>query len=148
MIKMFRIVFWDVLPCKMIVDDGHTRRRENLKSHILWLKLRLHDASYSRESSPGDVRANVLCKSCKVRQVELWSELWLTLLLFIALMMVAVRTSETSVHFNVTTTRYIPEDSKLHTRRCQNLTSYIIILTWKSACTSPALDSREPTCTM
>jgi hypothetical protein len=46
---MFRIVFWDVLPCKMIVDhfvdhftrqyipednsEHHTRRRENLKSH-------------------------------------------------------------------------------------------------------------------
>jgi hypothetical protein len=42
----FRIVFWDVLPCKMIVDnhfrrqyipednsEHHTRRRENLKSH-------------------------------------------------------------------------------------------------------------------
>jgi hypothetical protein len=61
---MFRIVFWDVLPCKMIVNDSslmmeavrtsetsvdnhftrqyipednyehYTRRRENLKSHI------------------------------------------------------------------------------------------------------------------
>jgi hypothetical protein len=30
------------------------------------------------------------------------------------LMMVAVRTSETSVNFNVTTRRYIPEDSKFH----------------------------------
>jgi hypothetical protein len=28
--------------------------------------------------------------------------------------MEAVRTSETSVNFNVTTRRYIPEDSKLH----------------------------------
>jgi hypothetical protein len=33
----------------------------------------------------------------------------------------AVRTSETSVNFNVTTRRYIPEDSKLHTRRRENL---------------------------
>jgi hypothetical protein len=32
----------------------------------------------------------------------------------IALMMEAVRTSETSVNFNVTTRRYIAEDSKLH----------------------------------
>jgi hypothetical protein len=43
---MFRIVYWDVLPCKMIVDnhftqqyipednsEHRTRRRENLKSH-------------------------------------------------------------------------------------------------------------------
>jgi hypothetical protein len=29
-------------------------------------------------------------------------------------MMEAVHTSETSVHFNVTARRYIPEDSKLH----------------------------------
>jgi hypothetical protein len=42
----FRFVFWDVLPCKIIVDNYftwqyipedeselHTRRRENLKSH-------------------------------------------------------------------------------------------------------------------
>jgi hypothetical protein len=32
---------------------------------------------------------------------------------FIALMMEAVHTSETSVHFNMTTRRYIPEDSNL-----------------------------------
>jgi hypothetical protein len=44
---MFRVVFWDILPCKMIVDrrfrgayclpednsEHHTRRRENLKYH-------------------------------------------------------------------------------------------------------------------
>jgi hypothetical protein len=36
-------------------------------------------------------------------------------------MMEAVRTSETSVHFNVTTRCYIPEYSKHHTRRCENL---------------------------
>jgi hypothetical protein len=42
-----------------------------------------------------------------------------------ALMMEAVSTSETSVNFNVTTQRYILEDSKLHVyiRRCQNLKS-------------------------
>jgi hypothetical protein len=39
----------------------------------------------------------------------------------IALMMEAVRTSETSVNFNVITQRYIPEDSELHTRRRENL---------------------------
>jgi hypothetical protein len=46
----FRIVFWDVLPCKIIVDNYftlqyipenkselHARRRENLKSHDLFL---------------------------------------------------------------------------------------------------------------
>jgi hypothetical protein len=35
---MFRVVFWDILPCKMIVDDSehHTRRRENLKSDMVF----------------------------------------------------------------------------------------------------------------
>jgi hypothetical protein len=37
-----------------------------------------------------------------------------TLASIIALMMEAVRTSETSVNFNLTTRCYIPEDSKLH----------------------------------
>jgi hypothetical protein len=36
----------------------------------------------------------------------------------------AVRTSEKSVNFNVTTRRYIPEDSKLHTRRREKLKSH------------------------
>jgi hypothetical protein len=38
-----------------------------------------------------------------------------THILFIALMMEAVQTSETSVHSNETIQHYIPEDSKLHT---------------------------------
>jgi head-tail adaptor len=37
--------------------------------------------------------------------------------------MEAVLTSETSAYFNVTTRRYILEDSKLHTRRRENLVS-------------------------
>jgi hypothetical protein len=36
----------------------------------------------------------------------------------------AVRTSATSVHFTVTTRRYIPDDSKLHTRRRENMKSH------------------------
>jgi hypothetical protein len=42
----------------------------------------------------------------------------------IALMMEAVRTSETLVNFNMTTRRYIPEDSNVHTRRRVNLKSH------------------------
>jgi hypothetical protein len=38
--------------------------------------------------------------------------------------MEAVRTSEMSVNFNLTTRRYIPEDSKLHARRRENLKSH------------------------
>jgi hypothetical protein len=46
---------------------------------------------------------------------------------FITLKMAAVRTSETSVNFNVNIRRYIPEDSKLHARRRENLKSHIKI---------------------
>jgi hypothetical protein len=41
----------------------------------------------------------------------------------VALMMKAVRISETSVNFNLTTRRYIPEDFKLHTCHRENLKS-------------------------
>jgi hypothetical protein len=45
----------------------------------------------------------------------------------------AERTSETSVNFNLTTRRYIPEYSKLYTRRRENLKSqkysYLFFLT-------------------
>jgi hypothetical protein len=43
---------------------------------------------------------------------------------FIALMMEAVRTSETSVDIYLTTRQYIPEDSELHTHRRKNLKSH------------------------
>jgi hypothetical protein len=39
-------------------------------------------------------------------------------------MMEAVRTSETLVHSNETTRRYIPEGSHIHTRLRKNLKSY------------------------
>jgi hypothetical protein len=39
-------------------------------------------------------------------------------------MMEAVRTSEMSVNFNVTARRGIPEESKLHTRRRENLKAH------------------------
>jgi hypothetical protein len=56
---------------------------------------------------------------------------WLTLLLRVrevpgsnsGLMMEALRTSQTSVNFNVTTQRYIPEDSQLY-----NLILFVVIL--------------------
>jgi hypothetical protein len=41
----------------------------------------------------------------------------------IALIMEAVHASEKSVNFNVTIRRYIPEDSKFHTHRRENLKS-------------------------
>jgi hypothetical protein len=42
----------------------------------------------------------------------------------ITLMMDAAHTSETSVYFNETTRRYIPEGYHLHIRRRENLNSH------------------------
>jgi hypothetical protein len=42
----------------------------------------------------------------------------------IALMIEATRTPETSVHIQLRTRQYIPEDSELHTRRRENLKSH------------------------
>jgi hypothetical protein len=47
---------------------------------------------------------------------------------FVAMMMEAVSTSETSVNCYQTTRRNIPEDSHLHTRRRENLKSHLIFL--------------------
>jgi hypothetical protein len=44
--------------------------------------------------------------------------------IIIALMMEAVRTSQTSVNIYLTTRQYIPEDSELHTRRREDLKSH------------------------
>jgi hypothetical protein len=54
----------------------------------------------------------------------------------IVLMMKAVRTSETSVNINFNTRRYIPEDSKLHTRCRENLKSHIL-----SACSALKMET-------
>jgi hypothetical protein len=43
------------------------------------------------------------------------------------MMMEAASTSETSVNFYQTTQRYNPEDSHLHTRRHENLKSYLMM---------------------
>jgi hypothetical protein len=40
-------------------------------------------------------------------------------------MMEAASTSETSANFYQTTRRYNPEDSHLHTRRCENIKSHL-----------------------
>jgi hypothetical protein len=42
----------------------------------------------------------------------------------VALMMEAARTSQTSVYFNETARRYIPEGYRLQTRRRENLKSH------------------------
>jgi hypothetical protein len=46
-------------------------------------------------------------------------------------MMEAVRTSETSVNFNVTTRLYIPEDSNVHARRRENFKSHMHCITFQ-----------------
>jgi hypothetical protein len=46
----------------------------------------------------------------------------------VALMMDGTSTSETSVNFYLTTRRYNPEDSHLHTRRRENLKSHLVNL--------------------
>jgi hypothetical protein len=56
---------------------------------------------------------------------ETFGEVWRCSADNIACMMEAVCTYETSVYFNGTTGRYVPEGYKLHTRRCENLKSHI-----------------------
>jgi hypothetical protein len=46
----------------------------------------------------------------------------------IALMMEAARTSETSIDIDLRTRQCIPEDSELHTCRCENLKSRLLFI--------------------
>jgi hypothetical protein len=50
------------------------------------------------------------------------------MVVFRALMMEAACTPETLVNFYQTTQRYVPEDSRLHTRRRENLKSCTVII--------------------
>jgi hypothetical protein len=51
------------------------------------------------------------------------------LLILVTLMMVLIRSSETSV-LTRATRHYIPEDGILHSLRCENLKSYITLTGW------------------
>jgi hypothetical protein len=51
----------------------------------------------------------------------------------ISLVMEAVRTSKTSANIYLTTRQYIPEDSKLHTRRRENLKCHNTLYTFLSS---------------
>jgi hypothetical protein len=60
--------------------------------------------------------------------------------------MEAVSTSEKSVNLNVTTRRYILEDSKLHIRRRENLKSHIKYLSSTNLSgseTTPAIQHKQ-----
>jgi hypothetical protein len=94
-------IFWDITPCrplKVYRRFGGTYR------------LYLQGRRISRASS-GFPPAFTLV-SCSAYSSTLKIE--------------AICSSETSVDFQQTTRRYIPEDSTLHNHRCENLKSYII----------------------
>jgi hypothetical protein len=55
---------------------------------------------------------------------HLLSRWYLARLIFSSLKKKAICFSETSVYFQRTTLRYIPEDSTLHNHRCENIKSY------------------------
>jgi hypothetical protein len=52
----------------------------------------------------------------------------------ISLMIETVSTSETSVHSNQTTRRYISQDSELHTRRHENMKSHKLMFVMVTGC--------------
>jgi hypothetical protein len=68
----------------------------------------------------------------------------------IALMMetAGLRTSETSVNFNVTARRYIPEDSELHIRRRENLKSHKFLTYFLSTTANTAIMTDFPDSTV
>jgi hypothetical protein len=103
-------VFWDVAPCSHVQIDRRFRG----------------DCCLHHQGDELAAREKVCWETGRKRQ-RLGPLLYLNPLyasyLLIALMMEAVRTSETSVNFNQTTRCNNPDDSHLHTRRRENLKS-------------------------
>jgi hypothetical protein len=75
---------------------------------------------------PGRSRGQAACFSA----CHLLSRLVFCLAYSSILKMEAVCSSETSVEFQRTTRRYIPEDRTLNNHRCWNLTSHVLAFRW------------------
>jgi hypothetical protein len=127
-------VFWDVVTCSHIEVDWCLRGAYCLHYQCLMMKavctsdmsvnFNITTWRYIMEDSK---LHTCRCKNLKSHIVNPYGEVTLRCFRwfwFIALLMGAVRTSETSVNFNVPTWCYFPEDSKLHTRYCKNLKSH------------------------
>jgi hypothetical protein len=134
---MFRVVFWVILPCKMIVDwrfrgmyclhhqgslmmEAVRTSETSVDNHFTW-QYNPEDNSEHHTRSRENLKSHI---------VNLYGEATLRCIRRFEshsfLMMEAVRTSETSVdnHF---TRQYNPEDnSEHHTRRRENLKSHVL----------------------
>jgi hypothetical protein len=113
-------VFWDVLPFSQVDVDRRFRGAYCLHHqgdewasrgpHIYHRSTSSSIITHSPFGSPVHLDSYITCYPFARGSL-------------IALMMEAVLSSETSVIIYLTTRQYIPEDSKLHTRRRENLKS-------------------------
>jgi hypothetical protein len=94
-------IFWDIMPCSLLKVNRRFGRTYRL--HLQGRRIR-----QAREELCLPYAFTVL--SCSAYSSTLKME--------------AICSSETSVGFQRTTWRYIPEDSTLHIHRCENLKSY------------------------
>jgi hypothetical protein len=110
-------VFWDVLPCSQVDIERRFRGSMHYTSLFYygqppichWPTSSLI-VTHSPLVSPVHLDSYITCSPSARGSL-------------IALMMEAVLTSETSVNIYLTTRQYIPEDSKLHKHRRENLKS-------------------------
>jgi hypothetical protein len=155
----FRFVFWDVLPCKIIVDrrfrctrclhhvtalmmeaartsetsvDNYFTRYTSQKTNLnfIFAAVRTWNLTHRPDDGGSTYLWNVgrqLFYTAVHPRRQIWtlySPPWGLEISLIALMMEAVRTSETSVD-NYFTRQYIPEEkSELYIRRRENLKSH------------------------
>jgi hypothetical protein len=116
-------IFCDITPCSPLKVDrrfgGTCRSVFTLVSCSAYSALKMEAVCYSETSMFSGLRG-VIHSACR-----LLSRSFLARLYSSTLKTEAIRSSETSVNFQRTTRRYIPEDSTVHNHRCENLKSYI-----------------------
>jgi hypothetical protein len=114
LIFMKSSIFWDITPCSQL--KVNRRFGETWRLHLQCQRIR----------RKRNQRENLFCLPPEFRLVSC-SDYSSTL------KMEAVCSSETSVDFQRTTRRYIPQDRTLHNHRCENLKSYTVIFIFTAA---------------
>jgi hypothetical protein len=102
-------IFWDITPCSPLRVNWRFRNTHRL--HLQGRRI-----SQAKNQHKSRWQASMLL-SCSAYSSTLKME--------------AICSSETSVHFQQTTRRYIPEDSTLHNHCCENLKSYKWDFCWQ-----------------
>jgi hypothetical protein len=103
-IKLKSTIFWYITPCSPFRVNRRFVGTYHLHLHGRKINKQQTSVKAGSKQSPGYLKMEAICST------------------------------ETSVDIQRTTRRYIPEDSTLYNHRCENLKSYILVLSSKVKC--------------